>query len=221
MEFKDRLRMLCHRHNLTQKELAAKIFVSRSTIAKWMSGRGFPCKANIEQLCNFFGVEEAWLFGIEDVRKTVESCTNAVHRAQKSLDAGLAVFNTILLYLHIVGSLALLFSDGLTSLPWLSMIVAVLPAWNVEEAVRLLYAAWASCWQVFVIWKTKNVSGKVARFLAAAATVAFGTLCSMMLYAIAFFLVYPSLEGRSGYERISKALYRFGASIGFAEKDAS
>ena len=208
--------MLCQQYHLTQKELGAKIFVSRSTIAKWMSGRGYPCKENIEQLCKFFGVEEAWLFGIEDVKEIVASCAHAVHRVQRSLDGGLAVFNTIWLYLHIAGSLALIFSGG-ASLPWLSMIVAVGPAWNFEEAVRLLYAAWATSWLMFVIWRTKDVSGRVARFLAAAATIAFGTLCSMTLYAIAFFLVYPSFEGRSGYARISEALYRFGASIGFAE----
>jgi len=43
---------------LTQDELASKINVSRSAIAKWEQGRGVPNKSSIDDLCRLFGVTE-------------------------------------------------------------------------------------------------------------------------------------------------------------------
>ena len=65
MTFGEKLKLLYQSRGLTQKQLAAEICVSRSAIAKWVSGRGIPCEENIKELCRYFGVEEAWLFGTE------------------------------------------------------------------------------------------------------------------------------------------------------------
>ncbi len=46
--FKDKLKELRMNKNLSQYELAEKIFVSRSTIAKWENGNGIPSDANLE-----------------------------------------------------------------------------------------------------------------------------------------------------------------------------
>ncbi|MBR6709029.1 MAG: helix-turn-helix transcriptional regulator [Clostridia bacterium] len=42
MEFKDNLRQLRTNRGLTQAQLAEKLFVSRSTVAKWENGLGLP-----------------------------------------------------------------------------------------------------------------------------------------------------------------------------------
>jgi len=45
MEFNEKLQELRKQRGLTQEELAEKLYVSRTAISKWESGRGYP---NIE-----------------------------------------------------------------------------------------------------------------------------------------------------------------------------
>ena len=42
MEFNEKLQYFRKKSNLTQEELAEKLFVSRTAISKWESGRGMP-----------------------------------------------------------------------------------------------------------------------------------------------------------------------------------
>ena len=42
MEFKENLKQLRLQKGLTQAQLAEKLFVSRSTVAKWENGLGLP-----------------------------------------------------------------------------------------------------------------------------------------------------------------------------------
>ena len=42
MEFNEKLQELRKQKNLTQEELAGDLFVSRTAISKWESGRGNP-----------------------------------------------------------------------------------------------------------------------------------------------------------------------------------
>ena len=41
MEFKDNLKQMRREKGLTQAQLAEKLFVTRSTVAKWENGLGF------------------------------------------------------------------------------------------------------------------------------------------------------------------------------------
>ena len=41
MEFNAKLQRLITGQNMTQEELAEKLYVSRTTISKWKSGRGY------------------------------------------------------------------------------------------------------------------------------------------------------------------------------------
>ena len=47
MEFHEKLQALRKRKGITQEELASALYVSRTAISKWESGRGFP---NIDSL---------------------------------------------------------------------------------------------------------------------------------------------------------------------------
>ena len=73
MEFKDRLKNLRLSKNVTQQELALKIFVSRSAVAKWENGLGIPSDINLKALCEFFEVEESWLLDRNDLKTEVNS----------------------------------------------------------------------------------------------------------------------------------------------------
>lgn len=47
MEFNEKLQHLRKQHNMTQEQLADKLYVSRAAVSKWESGKGYP---NIESL---------------------------------------------------------------------------------------------------------------------------------------------------------------------------
>jgi len=62
MEFKEKLKQLRIQKGLTQAQLAEKLFVSRSTVAKWENGLGLPnpeSMAVLENLFNIFAEELA------------------------------------------------------------------------------------------------------------------------------------------------------------------
>ncbi len=66
MEFSEKLVQLRKDKGLSQQELADTVFVSRSAVAKWESGRGIPDKANLEALCALFGENAEELLSEEE-----------------------------------------------------------------------------------------------------------------------------------------------------------
>ena len=56
MEFNEKIQELRKRKGLTQEELAEVLFVSRTAISKWESGRGYPNIDSLKAMAKFFGV---------------------------------------------------------------------------------------------------------------------------------------------------------------------
>ena len=56
MEFNEKLKELRKQKELTQEELAEVLFVSRTAISKWESGRGYPSIDSLKVIAKFFGV---------------------------------------------------------------------------------------------------------------------------------------------------------------------
>lgn len=56
MEFHEKLQELRKSRGLTQEELAEALFVSRTAISKWESGRGYPSIDSLKEISNFFSV---------------------------------------------------------------------------------------------------------------------------------------------------------------------
>ena len=56
MEFSQKLQQLRTARGLTQETLAEKLFVSRTAVSKWESGRGFPNIDSLKAIAAFFGV---------------------------------------------------------------------------------------------------------------------------------------------------------------------
>lgn len=56
MEFYEKLQELRKSRGLTQEELAEALFVSRTAISKWESGRGYPSIDSLKQIARFFSV---------------------------------------------------------------------------------------------------------------------------------------------------------------------
>lgn len=54
--FANKLKRMRDEKSLSQQELAQRIFVSRSAVAKWEQGRGFPSVASLQYIAAEFGV---------------------------------------------------------------------------------------------------------------------------------------------------------------------
>ena len=58
MELKDKLKLLRQQQGLTQAQLAEKLFVSRSTVAKWENGLGLPSEDSMTALETLFDIQK-------------------------------------------------------------------------------------------------------------------------------------------------------------------
>ncbi|MBR3765087.1 MAG: helix-turn-helix transcriptional regulator [Clostridia bacterium] len=67
MELAEKLQELRRQRGLTQEELAAALFVSRTAISKWESGRGFPSIDSLKALSAFFSVSIDHLLSTDEV----------------------------------------------------------------------------------------------------------------------------------------------------------
>lgn len=56
MEFNEKLQELRKQKNMTQDELAENLYVSRTAISKWESGRGYPSIESLKAIAKFFSV---------------------------------------------------------------------------------------------------------------------------------------------------------------------
>ena len=56
MEFNQKLQELRKKKGLTQEELATSLYVSRTAISKWESGRGYPNIDSLKMIAKFFSL---------------------------------------------------------------------------------------------------------------------------------------------------------------------
>ena len=56
MELSEKLQELRRSRGLTQEELAEALYVSRTAVSKWESGRGYPSIDSLKELSRFFSV---------------------------------------------------------------------------------------------------------------------------------------------------------------------
>ena len=56
MEFSEKLQELRKSRSMTQEELAEALFVSRTAISKWESGRGYPSIDSLKEISHYFSV---------------------------------------------------------------------------------------------------------------------------------------------------------------------
>ena len=56
MEFNEKLQQLRKQKGLTQEDLAEQLFVSRTAISKWESGRGYPSIDSLKAIAAFYGI---------------------------------------------------------------------------------------------------------------------------------------------------------------------
>ena len=80
MEFHEKLQKLRKQKGLTQEELAQKLFVSRTAVSKWESGRGYPNIESLKDLAAFFSVTLDELLSGEEL---LHAAQEDLHRQKK------------------------------------------------------------------------------------------------------------------------------------------
>ena len=89
MEFNQKLQELRKQKGLTQEELAAALFVSRTAVSKWESGRGYPNIESLKGIAKFFGVTVDELLSGEEILAIAEKDHKEKERTIRDLVFGL------------------------------------------------------------------------------------------------------------------------------------
>lgn len=99
-EFNQKLQELRKQKGLTQEELATALYVSRTAVSKWESGRGYPNIDSLKAIANFFGITvDALLSGEELITAAKEDQKQRERLFCDRLFALLDLFASLLLFL--------------------------------------------------------------------------------------------------------------------------
>lgn len=87
--FAENLQKLRKQKGLTQEELASALFVSRTAVSKWESGRGYPNIDSLKAIAKFFSVTVDELLSGEEVLAIAEVDQKQKETRQRDLVWGL------------------------------------------------------------------------------------------------------------------------------------
>lgn len=140
MEFHEKLQELRKQKGLTQEELAEMLFVSRTAISKWESGRGYPNIESLKSISGFFSVSIDDLLSGEEMLTLAESDHKEKESHFRDFVFGLLDCSIILLFfLPIFGQ-----TD--------SGIVQSVSLWNLSDLQGYLKAAYFIVLIAPVLW---------------------------------------------------------------------
>ena len=98
MEFNEKLQELRKQKGLTQEELAEKLYVSRTAISKWESGRGYPNIESLKAIARFFSVTLDDLLSTDEVLTIAEDDGKRKETRFRDLIYGLLDLSIALLF---------------------------------------------------------------------------------------------------------------------------
>ncbi|WP_411676918.1 helix-turn-helix domain-containing protein [Caproicibacter sp.] len=104
MEFNEKLQQLRKQKNLTQEELADSLYVSRTAVSKWESGRGYPNIDSLKAISKLFSVSVDELLSGEELISLAE--TESKENAKSFSDMIFGIFDctmALLLFLPFFG----------------------------------------------------------------------------------------------------------------------
>ena len=130
MEFHEKLQELRKSRGLTQEELAEALYVSRTAISKWESGRGYPSIDSLKEISRFFSVSIDELICPQEIVTAAEDDKKAsVDRYVSVICHALDVLTAVLFFLPVFGtggdvpdSVSLFHLTGIQ--PWLKIVFA-------------------------------------------------------------------------------------------------
>lgn len=95
MELHEKLQELRKQKGLTQKELAERLYVSRTAISKWETGRGYPNIDLLKQIAAFFDVSLDTLLSKEEMFTIAQ--TDSKKKLQRHCDVVYGLLDLLVL----------------------------------------------------------------------------------------------------------------------------
>ena len=189
MEFNEKLQELRKNKGLTQEELAEALYVSRTAISKWESGRGYPSIDSLKEIAKFFSVTIDELLSSDEVLSIAEEDNKQKEKQLKSLVFGLLDISVLMLFFlpffgqktqETVQGVSLLLLNGIAQylkIVYNSIVISII-------AYGILTLALQNCQKVF--WLRNKE--KISLVLNAVAVLLF--IVSSQPYAGAFLFVF-------------------------------
>ena len=98
MEFNEKLQELRKNKGLTQEELAEALYVSRTAVSKWESGRGYPSIDSLKAIAKYFSVTIDELLSSDEVLSIAEQDNKQKEKHLKSLVFGLLDISALMFF---------------------------------------------------------------------------------------------------------------------------
>ena len=132
MELNEKLQALRKQKGLTQEELAEMLYVSRTAVSKWESGRGVPNIESLKAISEFFSVSLDDLLSGEEILYIAENDQKQKQNSLRDLIFGLLDCGmSLLLFLPFFGQK----SDDIISM------VSLLDLINIQPYLKTVYIA--------------------------------------------------------------------------------
>lgn len=98
MEFNEKLQDLRKNKGLTQEELAEALYVSRTAISKWESGRGYPSIDSLKEISKYFSVTIDELLSSNEILSIAEEDNRQKEKHLRTLVFGLLDISVLMFF---------------------------------------------------------------------------------------------------------------------------
>ena len=109
MELSEKIQKLRKEHNLTQEQLAEQLFVSRTAVSKWETGRGMPSMESLQMIAKLFNIT------LDDLLRAEEVITIAENENKENISLFASLIDGIFNTTAIVGLLLPLYKVELNN----------------------------------------------------------------------------------------------------------
>lgn len=170
MDFSEKLQQLRKLNNMTQEQLAEKLFVSRTAVSKWESGKGYPNIESLKSISKLFSVS------IDDLLSGEELITLAESENRSNM---CRVFSLIYGILDLM-ALAFIFLPfyGQQEGEFIRM-VTLISYRDVSATIRISYFA------VFILMSVLGIAELIMQFSWNEKSIIISKICSMILHSLA------------------------------------
>lgn len=197
MEFHEKLQELRRQKGLTQEELAEQLYVSRTAISKWESGRGYPNIESLKAIAKFFSVTVDKLLSTDEALTIAEEDNKRKEKHFLDLVYGLLDLSiAMLLFLPFfaekaeggIRGVSLIVLDGVQpylQIAYFAVIISMI-------AMGVLLLALQSCQVRFWVNSKTTVSlmlGVIAALLFMISSQPYAAVFAFVLFAIKAFIL--------------------------------
>lgn len=193
MELNEKLQELRRRKGLTQEALARSLYVSRTAISKWESGRGYPSIESLKLIAAFFSVTVDELISTGEVLELAEA--ESRQRAGRRRDLVMGALDLCMLLVLFLPLFAARAPEGVQA-------VSLLALTYVQPYLRVLYILCVSATALtgVLLLALQNceaapwLKGKVALSLALSGITVLLLIIGLQPYAAVFALALAAIK---------------------------